>query len=210
MKLKQPRLSEGAFRREKFFQDIEKNLDLKVVDIEKSYNREDNDITGSELYHYVAILEEGQEIVFWTNADTGMVEDIYFKLDSAKADQRVVAKVYKQGEKIKLSSKALAREINRLAKVAKKRKKNRTFRKNDITKVINEVNSSNIDNKPFLELEKQLTKGSGYFIVVDESGMYLSVNGTATSINSEIRTFKTKDEAVDAMVALENSKVVEI
>ena len=210
MKLKQPRLSEGAFRREKFFQDIEKNLDLKVVDIEKSYNREDNDITGSELYHYVAILEEGQEIVFWTNADTGMVEDIYFQLDSRGKDKRVIAHVGKQGEKIKISPRALAREVNRLIKTAEKRKRNRTFRKGDIEKVIKEVNSSSANNKALLELEKQLTRGSGYFIVVDESDMYLSVNGTATNINSEIRTFKTKDEAVDAMVALENSKVVEI
>lgn len=212
MKFPKQKMNDRELKNSPLFKDIESQL--KAIPIIKVNNNKQrvyrNPSNGRQALIYNLVFDFG-EILLFVEKD-GKVSRIV--VNSNKEGERVLETLGRNEESLDTTPSKLAREVLRIAKKEQKAELNVKVNKTQMKKLLDSLDDDELDNaetdgsvESLTKLKKDLTKGSGKLLVVNDKNEVLGLTGYTTQ-NVLFKVFKTIEDATSAKQT--NDKIVRI
>ncbi len=215
MQFPKQKMTEKELTSSKLYKDIEKQLKtIPVVEINDNEHRVyRTPSTGKQALIYDLIFEFGKILFFVEKS--GNVSRIV--VISNQDGERVLETLGRGDKSLDMTPAKLAREVMRIAKKEQKAELRVKVSKPQMKKLLDSLDDDEIDNaeiegsvEALTQLKKDLTKGSGKFLVVNDKNEVLGIDAMNGYVTNKLlyKVFNTIEDAKQAKQL--NDKIVRI
>ena len=195
MKFDTSKMTEADLRASKIYKKLQKALGgIAVMTVEADPKLYKSPTSGNKIYYYTLSLTSGQELSLGVNKDTGEVERVVlFNENSGTKD---IDSASSSETSVDQTPQSIGREVN-LANIRDKK-----VVKKISTKALAKLAQDNSleEETRLRNLGSKLKQGSGYWIVLNKEGLFLShLRDEYTKRQSQMAVFSTEEQADGAM-----------
>ncbi|MFT7880452.1 MAG: hypothetical protein ABXS91_08670 [Sulfurimonas sp.] len=205
MQLPKQKLSKAELLKSPLVKEIEKYLkNLSFETVETNNHRVyRNPSSGKNAMLYNLALQGGTELTLWVSAKASVVR--------VEINNDVVESATASEEAAGITPREIAQEIIKKIHAEQTAEFKVKIDQRKINKLVNDLQDDETDSDEFSKLDalkKDLTKGSGKFVIINADGEFHAHGGSWTKTNTEIVVFDELEIAQE--IAQDKYKVVRI
>lgn len=205
MQLPKQKISKAEMLKSPLVREIEKNLpNLSFEEVDTNSHRVyRNPSSGKNAVMYILTLQGGTELTLWVSAKANVVR--------VEVNNDVLESATAREEMADITAKEIAREIAKKIKAEQTAEFRVKIDQRKINKLVDELQDDETESDEYVKLrahKKDLTKGSGVYVVMNVNDEFYGKGGVWTKENVEIVVFDELSDAED--VANEKHKIIRI